>query len=143
MKISLQHKCNWPNCRLSPRSSRSKQKPYHLKPKKTNKEKKENIQDEPIQKENFIPDTAEKPYSYYLKEASLDELLAYMSQRHTRNVLSYHQYTMLKRRKKLLTKEKLFNEGSLEELISAYKINKDPKYKKRILTLMKNTQENQ
>ena len=87
--------------------------------------------------------TQEEIYSYYLKEASLDALSAYLAQKDTRASLTYRQYTMLKRRKKSLQEEKLFNEGSLEDLIAAYKINKNPKYKKRILLLMKDQQENQ
>lgn len=83
------------------------------------------------------------PYDYYLKDASLEELSAYLSQRATKDSLSYQQYKMLKRRKIVLKKEKLFNEGSLEDLITAYKINKNPKYKERIMTLMKEAQENQ
>jgi hypothetical protein len=87
--------------------------------------------------------TQEEIYTYYLDEASLDALSAYLAQKDTRASLSYHQYTMLKRRKRSLQEEKLFNEGSLEDLIAAYKINKNPKYKKRILSLMKDQQENQ
>ncbi len=109
----------------------------------TRKGKKESTQNESRQEETFIPHTTKKPYTYYLKEASLDELLTYISQSATRNTLSNRQYTMLKRREKSLTEEELFNEGSLEELIAAYKVNKNPKYKKRIMTLMKDTQENQ
>ena len=82
------------------------------------------------------------PYAYYLHESSLDELSAYLSQRYARNTLSYQQYNMLKQRKNVLEEEKLLNEGSLEDLIAAYKINKNPKYKERILTLMKESQDN-
>ncbi len=99
-------------------------------------------QEELIQEEVSIPKSSEKPYVYYLHDASLDELSTYISKRATRNALSYHQYTMLKGRKTLLQEEELFNEGSLEDLIAAYKVNKNPKYKKRIMTLMKDTQEN-
>lgn len=81
------------------------------------------------------------PYAYYLHESSLDELSAYLSQRCTRDTLSYQQYNMLKQRKTVLEEEKLFNEGSLEDLIAAYKINKNPKYKERIMTIMKERQE--
>ncbi len=86
--------------------------------------------------------TQEEIYTYYLKDASLDALSAYLAQKDTRASLSYHQYTMLKRRKTSLQEEKLFNEGSLEDLIDAYKRNKNPKYKKRILSLIKDKQEN-
>jgi len=86
--------------------------------------------------------TQEETYTYYLNDAFLDELSAYISQKAAKNSLSYQQYTMLKRRKTFLQEEKLFNEGSLEDLITAYKVNKNPKYKKRIMSLMKDTQEN-
>ena len=86
--------------------------------------------------------TQEEIYTYYLHNAPLDELSTYISQRATRNSLSYRQYTMLKGRKTFLEEEKLFNEGSLEDLINAYKVNKNPKYKKRIMSLMKEQQEN-
>jgi len=95
-------------------------------------EEKESTQSEPVEQES---------YTYYLEDASLDELSAYISQRATRNALSYHQYTILKGRKTLLQEEKLLHEGSLEDLIAAYKVNKNPKYKKRIMTLIKDTQE--
>ena len=87
--------------------------------------------------------TQEETYSYYLKNADLDALTAYLSQKETRGSLSSRQYRLLKKRKRLLQEEKLFNEGSLEDLIAAYKKNKDPKYKERILTLIKEKQENQ
>jgi len=35
----------------------------------------------------------------------------------------------------------MLKDGSLEELISSYKTNKNPKYKKRILELMKEAQQ--
>ena len=86
--------------------------------------------------------TQDKPYVYYLTDASFDELSDYMSQGSTRDSLSYQQYAMLKGRKICLKEEKLLNEGSLEDLIAAYKTNKDPAYKERIMSLMKDTQEN-
>lgn len=99
---------------------------------KTQKEEKENVQSEPMDQES---------HTYYLKDASLNELSAYMSQRATRDALSYDQYIILKERKALLEEEKLLHEYSLEDLIAAYKVNKNPKYKKRIMTLIKDTQE--
>jgi len=86
--------------------------------------------------------TQNKPYIYYLNDASFEELSAYISEDETRDSLSYQEYTMLKGRKTYLQEEKLLNEGSLEDLIAAYKTNKNPAYKKRILSLMKDTQEN-
>lgn len=101
------------------------------------KKEEETTKVEPVQEESFISPPLEKPYSYYLNEASLDEIDTYIAQSATKNTLSNRQYTMLKQRETLLREEKLFNQGSLEELIAAYKVNKDPKYKKRIMTLMK------
>ena len=81
-----------------------------------------------------------KPYSYYLEDASINELSAYISKNTTKNALSYSQYNALKQRKVALQEEKLLSEGSLEELITAYKVNKSPKYKERIILLMKEKQ---
>jgi len=85
--------------------------------------------------------TPTKPYSYYLYQSSLDELSSYISNKATKNALTYNQYAALNHRKMILEEEKLFNEGSLEELIDAYKINKNPKYKQRIMLLMKEKQD--
>ncbi|EIF50671.1 hypothetical protein [Sulfurovum sp. AR] len=73
--------------------------------------------------------TQEEIYTYYLKEADQDALTAYLSQKETRDSLSSRQYRLLKKRKKFLQEEKLFNEGSLEDLIAAYKKNKNPNTK--------------
>ena len=86
--------------------------------------------------------TQYKPYIYYLNDASFEELSAYISHKDTKKSLSYQEYTMLKGRKTYLQEEKLLNEGSLEDLIAAYKINKNPKYKNRIISIMKEQQEN-
>lgn len=86
--------------------------------------------------------TQEEIYTYYLHDADLDELSTYLSQSDTRGSLSYRQYRLLKQRKTFLQEEKLFNEGSLEDLIAAYKKNKNPKYKERIMLLIKEKQEN-
>jgi len=82
-----------------------------------------------------------KPYKYYLYQSSLAELSSYISNSTTKNALTYSQYTALTHRQSVLKEKKLFNEGSLEELIAAYKINKNPKYKERIMLLMKEKQE--
>jgi len=103
------------------------------------------IQEEPtpplIKKISAPTPSSDKPYSYYLHQASLGELSTYIANKATKNSLSYNQYNMLRRRKLFLQEEKLFKEGSLEELIAAYKVNKNPKYKKRIMSLMKAKQE--
>lgn len=107
------------------------------------KEKEAIILSQPLEEENVILPPLEKPYDYYLKEAALDELVSYILENATRDRLSNRQYTMLIRKETLLREEKLFNQGSLEELISAYKVNKNPKYKKRIMALIKETKKTQ
>ena len=82
-----------------------------------------------------------KPYHYYLKEAGLTELSAYMAKETTKDVLPFSQYRNLKQRENALREQKLLKEGSLEELIAAYKVNKKPTYKQRIMSLMKEKQE--
>ena len=94
----------------------------------------------PIVKKISPPKPSGKPYTYYLKHASLSELSTYISNKATKNSLSYNQYNMLSRRKVVLQEERLFKHGSLEELIAAYKVNKNPKYKQRIMRLMKDKQ---
>lgn len=85
------------------------------------------------------PRKATKPYSYYLKSASHNELNTYLSKDETRDHLTYNQYNKLKDK---LKEEKLLQDGSLEEVIATYKKNKDPRYKTRSLELMKKAQEN-
>lgn len=81
------------------------------------------------------------PFEYYFQEASYHELDTYLAKEDSRNNLSFNQYTQLKQRHAKLQEEQLLEKGSLEELISLYKTNKNPKYKKRILELMKKAQE--
>ena len=85
------------------------------------------------------PRKATKPYSYYLKRASYNELNTYLSRGGAIDHLTYNQYNKLKEK---LKEEKLLQDGSLEEVIAAYKKNKDPRYKTRSLLLMKKAQEN-
>ncbi len=84
------------------------------------------------------PKKVHKPYSYYLKKASYEELNIYLTKGETKNHLTYNQYNQLKDK---LKEEKLLQDGSLEEVITAYKRNKDPRYKTRSLELMKKAQE--
>ncbi len=79
-------------------------------------------------------------FTYYAKRAPYDELDSYLAESTTKSTLSFNQYAQLKQRHTILKEEKLLNEGSLEELISTYKVNKKPSYKKRILELMKEVQ---
>ena len=81
------------------------------------------------------------PFDYYAQEASYHELDTYLNNPTTRNVLTFNQYTQLTQRHAKLKEEKLLKDGSLETLISAYKTNKNPRYKQRILELMKEAQQ--
>ena len=84
-----------------------------------------------------------KGYDYYLYRSPVNELERYLAKQKTKTSLSHSEYKGLKIRLAEIREEELLNEGSLEELIAAYKINKDPHYKKRIMVLMKETQEQQ
>lgn len=79
-------------------------------------------------------------FTYYTKKASYDELDSYLAESTTKSTLSFNQYKELEQRHAIMKEENLLNEGSLEELISAYKVTKKPNYKKRILELMKEAQ---
>jgi len=83
------------------------------------------------------PQRTTKSYMYYLHSASYNELRRYLIKKETSASLSYEKYKKLQKHAAVLKEEKLFNEGSLEELIEAYKINSDPRYKKRIMLLIK------
>ena len=87
------------------------------------------------------PQPTTKPYPYYLHQASLYELSNYLDDPQNRRDLSYGRYRILKRRLAKLKKEELLQEGSLESLIAAYKKNKNPQFKQRILELLKKKQE--
>jgi len=80
------------------------------------------------------------PYIYYTEEASYHELNTYLKQSKVKDTLSFNQYTILTHRLAQLKEEKILKEGSLEELIHMYKINKKPQFKQRILELMKKAQ---
>ena len=95
-------------------------------------------EDENIYSPNY--DNA-KGYDYYLYRAPVNELQRYLTKTNTRFSLTHKQYQALQTHYTKMKEETLFKEGSLEELIAAYKVNNDPKYKKRIMVLMKKTQE--
>jgi len=82
-------------------------------------------------------------YQYYRDKASYSELNDYLSGPEAGYTLTYRQRNVLKTRQSKLKEEKLLENGSLEELIAAYKVNKDPRYKARILALMKKVQESE
>lgn len=98
---------------------------------------------------NEIPEEVKVPasiqeaisYDYYAQESSYFELDTYLNDPETKNRLTFNQYTNLTKRHAQLKEAELLKEGSLEELIAAYKTTKNPKYKQRILTLMKEAQQ--
>ena len=87
-----------------------------------------------------ILDEAPVPFDYYAQEASYYELDNYLTDNASKDKLSFNQYTQLNKRHAQLKEAKVLKEGTLEELISLYKTNKNPKYKSRILELMKEAQ---
>ena len=89
------------------------------------------------------PKKVTKTYSYYLQSASYNELRRYLVKPETSASLSYGQYKTLQKHLAVLKEEKLLNSGSLEELIAAYKVNHNPKYKALIMLLIKDKQEDQ
>ena len=86
--------------------------------------------------------TTKELYSYYLNHASYYELNNYLSTSEAKNALSYTQYHTLKRKNSQLQEEDLLQNGSLEKLITAYKNNKDPRYKSKIMQRIKEIQKN-
>ena len=92
----------------------------------------------PNSKEN----TTTHLYSYYLNHASYYELNNYLLTSEAKSALSYTQYNTLKRKNSQLQEEDLLQNGSLEELITAYKKNKDPRYKSKIMQRIKEIQRN-
>ena len=81
-------------------------------------------------------------YDYYLKNASYSELNNYLSTSEAKNRLKYAQYNTLKRRNSQLQEQELLQNSSLEELITAYKKNKNPHYKSKIMQRIKEIQKN-
>ncbi len=79
-------------------------------------------------------------YSYYLQEASLYELSNYLDTPKSRQEMGATRYRALQQRLARLKEEKLLKESSLESLIEAYKQNHNPRFKARILELMKEKQ---
>jgi len=86
-----------------------------------------------------IPENAS--FDYYAQEASFHELETYLDNNKAKDNLTFNQYTQLTQRCTALKDEKMLKDGSLKELISSYKTSKNPRYKKRILELMKEAQQ--
>jgi len=106
----------------------------------TTKEKTVYQKTQPKITHNTQEDNAKQIYIYYLKKASSHELDRYLSGSEAKKTLSYEQYNTLKRRNNYLKEKKLLENGSLEELITAYKKNKNPKYKSKIMQRIKEIQ---
>jgi len=84
----------------------------------------------------------EQLYTYYLKSASYYELNNFLSTSDAKINLDTIQYNHLKTRNNQLKEKNLLENGSLEELIEAYKKDKSPKYKKKIMERIKEIQQN-
>jgi hypothetical protein len=82
-------------------------------------------------------------YHYYRDKTSYEKLDNYLSGKESEYALSYKERKVLLAKHRTLKKEWLLQHGSLEELISAYKSNRDPRYKSRIMILMKKVQESE
>ncbi len=89
-----------------------------------------------------IPLSEQTPYHYYRYRASMYELGNYLNSTESRAALTPAQYTILQHRLQILQQEKLLEEGSLETLIAAYEKNHDPRFKQRILELLKKERAN-
>ena len=109
--------------------------------------RKEQVRQEEKEKEENIADTVqnntENLYNYYLHSASYYELNNYLSTAEAKNVLSKSQYNNLTERNNRLKEKNLLRNGSLEELITAYNKNKDPRYKSKIMQRIKEIQQSQ
>lgn len=110
-------------------------------------EEKQDVEEKDVQavlakerpEEKLVKESAS--FNYYAYKASYHELNTYLTDSTSKDNLSFNQYTQLNKRHAQLKEAKILKEGSLEKLISLYKINKNPKYKSRILELMKEAQE--
>jgi len=80
-------------------------------------------------------------YTHYLHHASYYELNSYLSTSEAKTGLTPAQYAALKRRNSYLKEQKLLHEGSLEELITAYKKDNNPHYKSKIMQRIKEIQQ--
>jgi len=78
-----------------------------------------------------------KTYLYYLHSASLPELRHYLDSGKAAEDLPLEKYILLRERRKGMEEDALLQYGTLKELINAYEKNKDPRFKRRILELMK------
>jgi hypothetical protein len=84
-------------------------------------------------------------FKTYQKKASTDEqkkqLRLIANKLHLHSPKIQHNYEKNKIQNVLTNDEQILKESSLEELIAHYKTNKNPKYKQRILELMKEAQQ--
>jgi len=81
-------------------------------------------------------------YAYYFNHASAEELERYLSSGEAKKELHPTQYAALQKRSSRMKEQKLLREGSLEELITAYKANNNPRYKAKIMQRIKVLQQN-
>jgi hypothetical protein len=78
-----------------------------------------------------------KSYNYYANQANINVLSIYLSSDEAKKTLSSKQYKNLSKKRKQIQEDNLLKMGNLKELIAAYTQNKNPKYKQRIMSLIK------
>jgi len=83
------------------------------------------------------PDLIQPLFPYYLHQASVSELSDYLQTDRSKKELTDGERSLLEHRLETFRKKKLLEEGSLETLIEEYKVNKDPEFKKHILSRIK------
>ena len=116
----------------------------HLKLYKTAAIEEDGFQAEEIKdksRENNIKNNSDQLYHYYLNSTSCYELNNYLLTSEAKNTLSTTQYNTLKRKNDQLKEKKLLENGTIEELITAYKKNKSPRYKTKIMQRIKEIQQ--
>jgi len=95
------------------------------------------LEETPAVQVQYPENSDQTPYHYYRYRASMYELGNYLNSPQSRAELTPAQYTILQHRLGTLQQEKLLQEGSLETLLAAYEENHDPRFKRRIMELLK------
>ena len=89
------------------------------------------------------PDRQNPSFSYYISHASEKELRTLLHTKTYKTRFSTFQQRALRQRLRQLEHDRLLKHGSLEELFAAYKHNKDPRIKQRIMQLLEQRQSNE
>jgi len=126
---------------LQTRKTKSKKKEVVKEVKVTPVEEEAPVEDEVDDVEVIeVPAPPVEDFNFYLHKASYKKLNHYLQTTEAKNELTYSQYKQLSKRNATLKEQDLLKNGSLETLIKAYKQNKKPAFKRRIMVLMKEAQ---